>query len=86
MLYFMLILSSIITISIDCSIYFNYSKTGIIGKDLSISNELKESLSVGWYGEIKYVSEQDTTLNSKNEIKAEKRDGGTMDGNNKKPG
>ena len=85
MSYFMLIFSLWI-LSVNCRIKFDYSRKGVIGHDLSITNELRESLSVGWYGDIKYVSNEETTLGSSGSSKAHKRDGGTTDPGDAKPG
>ena len=85
MSYTVLILSLWI-IGVNCRIQYDYSKKGVIGHDLSISNELKESLSVGWYGDIKYLSSKDTTLESSDDEEADKRDDETRDGGDPKPG
>ena len=71
------IILSVLVSSANCRTYFNYSRPGFIGNDLSILNRLRESLAVGWYGDIKYVSDEDTFLRS--EGNAVKRNGGTVD-------
>ena len=57
-----------------------------IGNDLSISNELRLNLAIGWNGEIKYVSEKATTLHRDMGSESEKRTGGNGAGGGSKPG
>ena len=85
MLYSILI-SSLWILGVNCRIQYDFSKRGEIGHDLSISNELRESLSVGWYGDIKYSSDEYTTLGSSDNAEADNGDGGTTDGGDPEPG
>ena len=62
------------------------SHHGSIGNDLSISNELRLNLAIGWNGEIKYVSEKATTLHRDTRSESEKRTGGNGAGGGSKPG
>ena len=63
-----------------------YVRNGVIGNDLSISNELNKNLAVGWLGEIRYVSDKGTFLEKNLESESEKRTGGASGGTGAQPG
>ena len=57
-----------------------YGRPGFVGNDLSISETLRQSLAEGWYSDIRFLSDEETTLESnEDDEKAEKRNGGTTD-------
>ena len=62
------------------------SHYGSIGSDMSIANELRLNLAIGWNGEIRYVSEKATTVHRDTESESEKRTGGNGAGDGSKPG
>ena len=62
------------------------SHYGSVGNGLSISNELRLNLAIGWNGEIRYVSEKATTVHRDTESESEKRTGGNGAGDGSKPG